>query len=447
MDVVVRIPVGIARSNLTSSESVSLWKRTNSAPLAPFLDVHLGGIRYRIGSPNNYSYLCSATRWVPLAPAEIADLIKARVGDTVDGHYILANANDPDAEIGPLTTATRAFTLAKLTSWLGWPDCANAACWPISVAEYLTERSNDYWLLDLTAHLILKQDAVSGHMKIPNVSGGVSVVMPARSVHSVLPEVLRSLVKAAQKLPNGTQWECIVVDDANEPPLQIPPKLPPEVHIIRSDRQLHCGGARNLGLANAKFDITIFCDADTHMAPNYLMEHCARHVLSPNVISVSLREYLHAAAPLPRRKPCLDRDSRIEAKYGPERLGLIRVPKPVVVRPLNQTFAFRDFGHGRTLGPIDLPFMVKGNNLGIRTRVAREVGFPANFVGWGPEDVCFASKCIARGAFVVPVLSTGVFHIDHEPRSGSKEAQNEELVNNLKRYSEYLASPITQSWL
>jgi len=117
------------------------------------------------------------------------------------------------------------------------------------------------------------------------------------------------------------------------------------------------------------------------------------------------------------------------------------------VRPLQETREFRDFGYSRLLGPIDLPFMVKGNNLVLETQLAREILFPPDFVGWGPEDVCFAAKAIARGAFVVPVLATGVFHFDHPPRSGGREQRDAELAANLRRYERHLREDPEGPWV
>jgi hypothetical protein len=90
--------------------------------------------------------------------------------------------------------------------------------------------------------------------------------------------------------------------------------------------------------------------------------------------------------------------------------------------------------------------MVKGNNLSVDLREARSIQFPPDFVGWGPEDVCFAAKGIARGSFVVPVLSTGVFHRDHSPRSGSLEIREAELRFNLERYARHLETPPDLPW-
>jgi hypothetical protein len=61
-------------------------------------------------------------------------------------------------------------------------------------------------------------------------------------------------------------------------------------------------------------------------------------------------------------------------------------------------------------------------------------GFSSKFKGWGFEDTYFGACAIANGNFVIPVLNTGVYHINHPPRSGSEKKKQEELVSNLNIY-------------
>lgn len=301
--------------------------------------------------------------------------------------------------------------------------------------------------MDAAAHLLDLGDVTTSMIASPAFDDGVSVVLPAHGVRDTLPGALQAVCTAAEHLPTGTPWECWVIDDASDPPLSLPEGLPPEVRLVRTERQVFCGGARNVGLARARYGLTVFCDADTHLAPGYLTEHCLRHLLAPNLVTISLREHVPAGTSLPARTPHTEHDSRVHAHYTPDRLGLVRISEALTVQPLACTRHFRDFGYGRVLGPVGLPFMVKGNNLALATDTARAIGgFPPDFTGWGPEDVCFAAKCVARGAFVVPVLSTGVFHLDHPPRSGSRQQRDAELRANLNRYDRHLDRPADGPW-
>lgn len=336
--------------------------------------------------------------------------------------------------------------IATRAAMLGWPDVARAPRWPTTILDHLEARSNDYVLLDLASTALGLGSLVHAEMPAVPASGGVSIVLPAFGVHDVLAPVLDAVVECVSQLPPATPWECIVVDDANEPPVQLPPSLPPEVSVIRTDVQLHCGGARNMGLRHARYEIVAFCDADTALQPNYLTQHLARQKLAPKMITVSCREYL-TSPPVPARPARTEDDTRVYARYAPGRLGLVPVTTEIEVRPLQETREFRDFGYRRLLGPVDLPFMVKGSNVVLETRLAREILFPPDFVGWGPEDICFAAKAIACGAFVVPVLATGVFHFDHPPRSGGREQRDAELTANLRRYERHLREDAEGPWV
>ncbi len=181
-------------------------------------------------------------------------------------------------------------------------------------------------------------------------------------------------------------------------------------------------------------------------AGNYLINHWLRHRIFPDMILVSLREYLTQGERPPSRMPNIQQDTRWQAAYTPEWKGLVPVAQAVTVEPLSETDNFRHFGYGQRVGPTDLAFMVKGNNLSLHRQAGLSVRFPPQFHGWGPEDVCFAAKLIARGAFVLPVLSTSVFHLAHSPRSGSREQQEQELVNNLSLYKDALEAPADADW-
>jgi hypothetical protein len=39
---------------------------------------------------------------------------------------------------------------------------------------------------------------------------------------------------------------------------------------------------------------------------------------------------------------------------------------------------------------------------------------------------------VSAGNFIIPVLSSGVLHVDHPPRSGSLEAKERELKSNIE---------------
>ncbi|WP_111337817.1 MULTISPECIES: glycosyltransferase family 2 protein [unclassified Streptomyces] len=427
-----------------SGEAAPLWERCGHAPLEVLVEVPMPSATVRLAAPGRPSWIGRGETWRH-APARHALAALADTNQAAGPVRLLLAERGHRRVLAILGEADVSHPWV-VTGWLGWPDTKPIGSQGLRIREALAARSNDYWTLDLAARAVGFGPMDVAHALPLPWWAGISVVIPARGVHEVLPGVLHALADAAARLPAGTPWEAIVVDDASDPLLSLPSGLPRQIRLVRSDTQLHCGGARNHGLARSRHGLILFCDADTHLAPDYLTEHVARHLLAPNLITVSLRDHVPAHLPVPARAPDGSRDSRVSAHYKPGRLGLAPVPEPVTVHPIRQTRGFRDLGNGRRLGPVDLPFMVKGNNLALPAATARSIGFPPDFAGWGPEDVCFAAKAIARGSYVVPVLSTGVFHREHPPRSGSAARRDAELAANLHRYAHHLDGRAALPW-
>jgi hypothetical protein len=349
----------------------------------------------------------------------------------------VARPRGAEYEVGEIWAGEMALPAAL--SALGWGNGLVGE--HETTSERLRHVSNDYWLVArLAAFVGLESLATT---PATNPTGGVSFVVPARGVESTIDEVTQAIAWSAEVA--GVDWECIIADDASDPVLALPAGHGDRVRVVRSNERIYCGGARNLGMTYARYDTLIFCDGDTLVSPFYVREHLFRHLLVPNLICVSMREQLPAGVPVPDREPDSSADTRVSARYSPGRLGLIPVKKEMEVRAIEGTSEFRDFGLARTLGPVDLAFMVKGNNLSV-SRGFADIRFPPDFVGYGPEDGAFAAKAIARGAFVVPVLSASVFHREHPPRSGSFAERDMELVPNLSRQRAHLADPVWQEW-
>lgn len=425
-------------------EAAGPWARCGHVPLEVLAEVPLRPGTVRLAAPGRPGWIGHGSTWRQV-PGRQALAMLAGTERTAGPVRLVLAERGRKRVLAILAEAEVPHPWA-VTGWLGWPDIKPVGTQGPRTSEALAARSNDYWALDLAIRAIGLDRLDTSRANPMPWRAGVSIVIPARGGHDVLPEVVHALVDAASRLHPGTPWEAVVVDDASDPPLSLTPSLPQQIRLIRSETQLYCGGARNHGMAHSRYGLIVFCDADTHLAPDYLTEHIARHLLASNLITVSLREHVPAHTPVPGRAPDGSRDSRVSAHYPPGRLGLVPVPEPVTVHPLAQTRAFRDFGHGRLLGPVDLPFMVKGNNLALPAATARSIGFPPDFTGWGPEDVCFAAKAIARGSYVVPVLSTGVFHREHPPRSGSAARRDAELAANLHRYARRLNERAALPW-
>ncbi|MDX3854215.1 glycosyltransferase [Streptomyces sp. AK02-01A] len=420
------------------------WAQSGYAPLELVAELPFATRLVRLAAPGRQSWVRRGRTWCH-APSRQLLAFLSRTPALVGPVRLLIVERGRPLALGVLYEAEVADPWS-VTGWLGWPDIPPLGPAGPTTAAALAARSNDYRPLDHAAEALGLGPMDTFRARSLPWRGGISVILPARGVHEVLPDVLSALAGAASRLTPDTPWEAIVVDDADDPPVRLPTGLPPQIRLVHSADRLYSGGARNLGMAHSRYELLVFCDADTHLAPDYLQQHVARHLVAPNLITVSLREQVPGHLPLPDRAPDGRRDTRSIARYEPGRVGLTPVTAAVTIYPLAQTHGFREFGHGQHLGPVDLPFMVKGNNLALPASTARPLGFPPEFVGWGPEDMCFAAKLVARGSYVVPVLSTGVFHRAHPPRSGSPARRDAELATNLAHYARRLDEPAAHPW-
>jgi predicted glycosyltransferase involved in capsule biosynthesis len=70
-------------------------------------------------------------------------------------------------------------------------------------------------------------------------------------------------------------------------------------------------------------------------------------------------------------------------------------------------------------------------------------GFNLQFRGWGMEDAYLGACLIALGCFIIPVFSTGAFHIKHINRSGSDQDLVKEFNRNILVYLDLIHQPIS----
>lgn len=311
-----------------------------------------------------------------------------------------------------------------------------------SISYEIAHHTNDYSLYDYCCRILGLNSIVFGTAPHLRQYPSISVIIPGYGVHGTIDGVVDSLIRSFDYC-HLDKWEVIVVDDANEVPL-VP--CDERVKTIRTNHRVYSAGARNIGIIHSRGDIVVFLDGDTYVAPNYIQESIFRNMIVPNLITVCMRESIDEFEQVPNRLPNTTEDTRYKAVYSPERIGSTLVTKPITVMALKETENFKNFGFGRMLGPADLAFMVKGNNICVSRDMAN-VMFPPGFIGYGPEDVTFSAKLIARGCKVVPVLSSGVFHRKHPLRSGSTRQRDDELRKNIGKQKECLGQNTWEEWI
>ena len=60
------------------------------------------------------------------------------------------------------------------------------------------------------------------------------------------------------------------------------------------------------------------------------------------------------------------------------------------------------------------------------------------------EDTFLGACLIAQGNYIVPCFSTGVYHIEHKPRSGSLNKQRFEFNRNVLVYLDLINKPLNK---
>lgn len=106
---------------------------------------------------------------------------------------------------------------------------------------------------------------------------------------------------------------------------------------------------------------------------------------------------------------------------------------------MDDTNNFKELGFGAHIGIYNLSTVVTGHNMAInRSMLMKYPAFSNKFNGWGMKDSFFASSLISNGCFVIPVLSSCVYHINHLPRSGSMEQKSKEAAKNFELYNQML---------
>ncbi len=99
----------------------------------------------------------------------------------------------------------------------------------------------------------------------------VSVIIPSYNSKRTIEGCLSSVCNQATKL----QYEVIVVDSSDDGTHKLLAQFP--VTLIRAQKRLFAGEARNRGIRRAKGRIVAFTDADCVVSPTWLSEICAAH--------------------------------------------------------------------------------------------------------------------------------------------------------------------------
>jgi predicted adenylyl cyclase CyaB len=278
----------------------------------------------------------------------------------------------------------------------------------------------------------------------------ISVVIPTYNSAKTLIYTINSIINQSLNQEEWKLLEVIVVDDgSNDNTAEIITRM----HVPFLLRYIHQNNigrasARNLGANFAKGDVLIFLDSDVVLERHFIREHAVRHNLLDNIVLISFKENVDI---LDKRisnfvdKPNIKKDFRFKKEVKPEWLRMHRHVRNIEVRKvkiIEETNNLKSFGNDKVIGVWDLPSMVVTNAVSLKRNYFDTIGgFNLQFQGWGMEDTFLGACLIALGCFVIPVFSTGIFHIEHTLRSGSEEKLIKEFNKNVLVYLDLIHQP------
>ncbi len=219
-----------------------------------------------------------------------------------------------------------------------------------------------------------------------------------------------------------------------------------DLQVVKLEENLGRSGARNAGAKLAKHECLMFIDSDILLTRHALKEHAVRCKFCPEAIYTSLitnwskldpkvMDLLASGAGLDAPEVWDEyRVHEINEPVGSD-ISLYPVVRRVEFEILKETRNFRDFGFGRVVGMYDLPCMYATYIVSsTKTTFEQSGGFSSAFNKWGLEDTHSGAVMIAQGAYLIPVLSCGGYHLPHGPRSGSDEIRLQEMSANVQVY-------------
>ncbi|MEW6408339.1 MAG: glycosyltransferase family 2 protein [Patescibacteria group bacterium] len=323
-----------------------------------------------------------------------------------------------------------------------------------TIAERLRNKSNDFSHLEdiftkATGLELLSNKPLNSSQTFFDK---ISIIIPSYNSAQTLAHTLRSIQYQKLSKKEKSLVEVIVVDDGSTDNMESIVNKFNKIMPIKYVRQNHLGRAhaRNLGASLAQGDIIIFLDSDVVLENHFIREHAIRHVYLNEAAFVSFKENIQLSDKrLSRRifKPNIVNDFRFKKEVKSEWLRMHRHVRNIEIRKvelLRETDNFKNFGQDKVLGVWDLPSIFVTNAVSIKKKDFNNVGgFNPQFKGWGMEDTFLGACLITLNRFIVPVFSTGIFHIEHNPRSGSNKRMIKEFNKNVLVYLDLIHQPIS----
>lgn len=328
----------------------------------------------------------------------------------------------------------------------------------LTIKQALRAKSNNYSIIEdkflkLFGSEFLSENPINIKFDLHST---ISIVIPAYNAESSLPLVLDSIQSQDLSSEEFSKLEVIVVDDGSKDNTHILLNEYKSNFKFRYIKQSNLGrsNARNIGAKIATGEILIFIDADVVLDKNFIREHACRHHIHDNLVLVSLKENIERGLLRDLMndntqildKPNIRKDFRFGKEVKEEWLRIHRHTESVEIGYFNiieDSQCFKTLGESNCIGVWDLPSMVITNAVSMkRIEFNRTGGFSMQFKGWGMEDTFLGACLIALGNFVAPVLSTGIYHIEHEPINNTESSKLLQFNRNVLTYYDLINKPL-----
>ncbi len=312
--------------------------------------------------------------------------------------------------------------------------------------------SNDYSYLECYYKYITNYDllSTSSYRKKKYPIMNMSIIIPVYNQnvkYSLLSIQGQDLSKEEKK-----KLQIIIIDDGSynnviEDINQIRSELDFELQIISFENNMGLSNARNVGYAVSKYEQILFMDSDIILSKNFIYDMNIRIQIIPNAIFTCMRKNIEKNSDILETNnllsgidACTDfDDSRVITKGKEYHIGCDKSYINEEFSILDDTDYFKELSFGSQIGIYNISTVVAGHNIALnKSLIKSSVPFSSKFKGWGLEDAYFSAKIVSNGCYVIPVLSSCVYHINHPPRSGSQEQKNKEAMINYEIYNELL---------
>jgi glycosyltransferase involved in cell wall biosynthesis len=332
-----------------------------------------------------------------------------------------------------------------------------------ALKKVLLYKSNDYTFLEHKYFLKTGEKLITTSPILNfNLTITASIIIPTYNNYEKLQYCLKGILNQNLSKNQFKKIEVIVVDDGSfnsrEKEIEKFRKFIEAKNMTfkfaKNVKNKGRSKTRNLGLSIATGDIVIFLDADIVIDNHYISETLIRHQNLDKIVLVGLKENIHIGdkrviqnEPFKLlRKPDINTDFRVKKAIYKWWNSFYPIKEDRIVEVLKETNYFKNFGNGKIIGTWDLPFMVITHSLSAkRSEILKAGGFKSEFgKRWGYEDICLGALLIAQGNYIIPLLPTGVFHLQSLIKDKADITRKyKEAKKNLVIYRKILSESFT----